>query len=281
MPRIGCERRVDAGTKVHLGRTKGKKMNLRRLLIGPVALAVVLAATPVRAVPSLQLDILGGTYVGGTDETVYATGNNFHLFAFMQGLSLTDNYFLSMALVPPTAVGGNYGSFTVNGGSAINVTSGMDYGNPPVDNIASLLNPADAGDLPPHGVFPTYFTEQKFKFSASNVSGQYDTQSTPGLGNIALSAKNMYYAEFVFDISGLAKGTGLHMDLYSETVCGSVNPKNCSSASDIDVNKFAPFSHDAQGMVTTIPEPETYAMLLAGLGLMGFVARRRSKRSAA
>lgn len=27
--------------------------------------------------------------------------------------------------------------------------------------------------------------------------------------------------------------------------------------------------------VTAIPEPETYAMLLAGLGLMGFVARRR------
>jgi hypothetical protein len=28
--------------------------------------------------------------------------------------------------------------------------------------------------------------------------------------------------------------------------------------------------------VPTIPEPETYAMLLAGLGLMGFIARRRN-----
>jgi len=28
-------------------------------------------------------------------------------------------------------------------------------------------------------------------------------------------------------------------------------------------------------MVSAVPEPETYAMLLAGLGLMGFVARRR------
>ena len=28
-----------------------------------------------------------------------------------------------------------------------------------------------------------------------------------------------------------------------------------------------------------IPEPETYAMLLAGLGLMGFVARRRNQRA--
>ncbi len=30
---------------------------------------------------------------------------------------------------------------------------------------------------------------------------------------------------------------------------------------------------------TAIPEPETYAMLLAGLGLMGFVARRRAKKT--
>lgn len=32
--------------------------------------------------------------------------------------------------------------------------------------------------------------------------------------------------------------------------------------------------------IAPIPEPETYAMLLAGLGLMGFVARRRKQRSA-
>jgi hypothetical protein len=30
--------------------------------------------------------------------------------------------------------------------------------------------------------------------------------------------------------------------------------------------------------VTAIPEPGTYAMLLAGLGLLGFVARRRTAR---
>ena len=29
--------------------------------------------------------------------------------------------------------------------------------------------------------------------------------------------------------------------------------------------------------VAAVPEPETYAMMLAGLGLMGFVARRRKE----
>ena len=35
------------------------------------------------------------------------------------------------------------------------------------------------------------------------------------------------------------------------------------------------------GVTTPIPEPETYAMLLAGLGLMGLVARRRRRQFAA
>jgi hypothetical protein len=30
----------------------------------------------------------------------------------------------------------------------------------------------------------------------------------------------------------------------------------------------------ARFSITAVPEPETYAMMLAGLGLMGFVARR-------
>ena len=30
-------------------------------------------------------------------------------------------------------------------------------------------------------------------------------------------------------------------------------------------------------LVSSVPEPETYAMLLAGLGLMGFAARRKQK----
>jgi hypothetical protein len=37
------------------------------------------------------------------------------------------------------------------------------------------------------------------------------------------------------------------------------------------------FTTDPNVVVTSVPEPETYAMLLAGLGLMGGIVRRRNK----
>jgi hypothetical protein len=36
-----------------------------------------------------------------------------------------------------------------------------------------------------------------------------------------------------------------------------------------------------EGMVSVVPEPEIYAMLLAGLGLVGFAAQRRRNASGA
>ena len=38
---------------------------------------------------------------------------------------------------------------------------------------------------------------------------------------------------------------------------------------------------EIRGFLTPVPEPETYAMLLAGLGLLGFMARRRMDQTVA
>jgi len=40
-------------------------------------------------------------------------------------------------------------------------------------------------------------------------------------------------------------------------------------------------NYNTQIQISPVPEPETYAMLLAGLGVMGFVARRRQKSNKA
>jgi len=40
------------------------------------------------------------------------------------------------------------------------------------------------------------------------------------------------------------------------------------------------FETDNHSFITAVPEPETYAMMLAGLGLLGFMSRRRKQQQA-
>lgn len=246
---------------------------LNRLL---AVFVIALVATSARAIPTLQLDISGGTYDAST-QTIMAPANSFALYAYglgtgPQAISLADRFFLSMAVVPSTTTPGNYGSFTVNG-NTVNVTSDMTAGGPPLE--ASGL--FDAGDLAAHGVFPTYFTEQAFYFSSSNQFAAYNTQDFAG--QVPLSGgTGMYYQQFNFDISGLAPGLGIHFDLYNEKLITKCKNTTCTPL-DIDVNQFAPFSHDAEGAVAAIPEPGTCAMLLVGLGLLGFTSVRRKRKA--
>ncbi len=51
-------------------------------------------------------------------------------------------------------------------------------------------------------------------------------------------------------------------------------------AREVQALNGRPIFTDVQGFASPVPEPETYAMLLAGLGLIGFVASRKSRASA-
>jgi hypothetical protein len=244
---------------------------IRRFKQTALALSVTLMTAPAWAVPTLQLDIAGGTYDNST-ESVLASSNTFSLYAYglasgPKPVSLADDFFLSVSLLGVPQPGDNHGSFTVNG-QTINATGDMIWGTPPVDSILGNAE-WDPGDLRSHGIFPAYFKEIGFQFSAGNTSGEYNTQINTGSGPTVGTA--MYYKRFDFDVSGLTPGLSVHFDLYNSKF---------SKGLELDVDKFAPFSHDAEAHVMTpIPEPETYAMLLAGLGLMGLVARRRKGRA--
>ena len=52
-------------------------MKIQKLAFAPVLAAGMLFGMPAHAVPSLQLDIAGGTYVGGDDQTVYSSSGSF------------------------------------------------------------------------------------------------------------------------------------------------------------------------------------------------------------
>lgn len=242
---------------------RGVTVSLKSKLISFLASLVFSAAA--HAVPTLQLDIAGASYVGGTEESVITTSNTFKLYAYLipdSSNSISDTYYLSIALLPSTSVAGNYGSIQV-GSSTYDVTGDMAYGTPPLETFLSR----QPGDLQTHGVFPTYFLELSFQFSAAQ-SGVYNVQDQAGSGPQA--GGGMYYTEFVFDISGLAAGYDLHFDLYNSSLLSS-SPLNYS------ITEFAPFSHDAgtcrAGNCQNVPEPGTLALI--GIALAGIAGLRR------
>lgn len=232
---------------------------VNQALLGAVVLGV---STIASAVPTLQLGILGGTYNAAT-QTIMASGPTFSLFAFLtpdKTNKIDDTYYLSMAVTPSLSAPASLGSFTVNS-NTVNVTSGMVFGTPPLEAFLGR----DPGDLQPHGIFPTYFSEIGFQFSPLNTSGVFNTQDHPNWG--AQAGSGMYYSQFNFNTSNLANGYAIHFDLYNTQLLGG---------GDIDITQFAPFSHDAESS-TNVAEPGT--LLLMGLGLagIGLIRRRRTQ----
>ena len=224
-------------------------------------LILLVTSSSALAIPMLQLDIADGKYNKDT-ETIMATSNVFTLYALLNTSSLaplTDTYYISAALTPKTGLslthGASAGSFSFNG-KAITATRDMYFGDPPFEKNLAF----DANDLAKHDVYETYFREFSFKFDPKTQVNAYNTQdktATPG---------KLYEMAFNIDISNLVDAYGIHFDLYSESV------KN----GDIDVNKFAPFSHDAEGIhKNPVPEPST--LILLGIGLAGVAIMRRRK----
>jgi len=229
-----------------------------------MATFLVLFAGTAFAIPSLQLNIAGGSYDLSTETIVAPAGNSFDLYAYLipnKSNMVEDIYYVSVALMPQSGpLGVDLGSFTFNG-TPVSVTSGMEYGTPPIETIATQL--FDPGDLSKHSIFDTYFAEFAFEFDFNQVT-PFNTQDLAG--STGTAGTGMYYKKFTLDLTGLDAGYGLHFDLYNVKL---------KAGGDVDVNNFAPFSHDAQsdGRV-----PEAGALLLFGTGLVGLVGYRRVRR---
>ena len=95
-----------------------------------------------------------------------------------------------------------------------------------------------------------------------------------------------------FDLGGSHRGTAETVNVNFGSTAASYTLSSSDPFSTLSLN-FTPGSNGSYGIsylnvggdnvgalldnvsVSAVPEPETYAMLLAGLGLMGFIARRR------
>lgn len=231
------------------------------ILTGVALLGLVNAA---KAIPTLQLDVGGGIYVSGTEETVMAQGNPFTLYALFDTISGHGNpsgtYYISAAIVPKVGPSpGNFGSFQING-TTYSAGSGMQYGGPPVDSLYP--------DLPYHGIFNTFYAEIPFTFNLANKAASYNTQDNPGGPTLDSNGKLIFQA-FNVDTSGLLGDYVVHFDLYDENVHQKKKIIDYSLS-------FAPFSHDAQSTQVHVPDGGMTLVLL-GMSLAGitWLARRQ------
>lgn len=229
------------------------------------------ATATAEAYPILQLDILGGHYDPVT-ETVVSDGDTFTLVALLTpngapgaaATLLADTYYVSAAVSPQQNIfANNLGTFSWNGDN-YDVTDDMTYGTPPLELLSPLH---DGGDLGNHSVFPTFFREFSFTFSAANRTVSYNVADNPGgLTQTSATTGISYYA--VFNVNTALTGNNvLHFDLY--------NDQFRSFGLDRDVDNFAPFSHDAESSSEKVPEPGSMLLMSMGLLIAGKALRRK------
>ena len=271
-----------------------------------VALTMAAFSSQARALPTLQLDAFPGTYDPATGvETTIATANPFMIRALIKPDSLqfgtnglTRNYYLSVAITPGANDPG-FGSFTFDGIQTS--SSNMIYGTPPVESDLSAAK--DPGDLASHGAFPAYFAQFEFNLDPTQKVNSYNVADNNAGSETALytpGSNFLYYMDFEVNILGLTgqpnSPYALHFDLYN-TVTEVTNvysgkgkkAKLVGSTTDIDVDQFAPFSHDAEsghGIVVKSPPPrvpdggQTLLMLGSALSCIGILRWKFGKKAA-
>jgi hypothetical protein len=240
---------------------------VKTLKVAALSAILVLAAARAEALPILQLDIIGGHYDSAT-QTIVSDGPDFTLVALLTPQNsqstaslLSDTYYISAAVSPnPGPGGGSLGDFSWNG-TNYDVTDDMTYGTPPLDIDGGAKDP---GDLQPHGVFPTYFREFGFQFSAANKTVQYNSQDDPGGLTPTTATTNVsYFATFTITTELIGNNV-LHFDLYNTLLATCKKNQTCTG--DIDAELNAPFSHDAQSNNTQqVPEPQSILLMSVGL----------------
>ena len=250
------------------------------------AILTLLTLSPaVFAIPTMQIDIAGGTYFTGTDadgaakDSIITSDNEFDLFIYtnpdgkktgQRAITESDifdagssiEFYLSVALTPKTDIAGNYGTFDING-QTIDVTGDMTLGTPPLDDLLK--------DAAPHGVYDTFYKEILVEFDTNNrnESCNYNVQDNAGIGPQAVTQScksTMFYEAFSIDKSNLVSDFQLHFDFYA------VDP-TASKKSQTLVD-FAPWSHDAQ-TVNKVPVPAPLALISLGLLALGFSHRNK------
>ena len=202
---------------------------------------------------------------------------------FNQAFTITFDFFMS----PGTVLVGDGMTFvltpddpgTVNGGSPLVPSGGSDlgYGNSGLSGLAFAIDTFNFSGEPVSpsiqilengSVTPLAYTETGLAdirdpsyFQWNTVLSYAPSGASDSMGTLT-GTINQFIGGLSFSVNAPVDGTSLHnTPLYYGFTAG---------------NGVADDGHYVSSAIP-VPEPETYAMLLAGLGLVGWTARRRTR----
>jgi hypothetical protein len=196
-----------------------------------------------------------------------------HIYKFRNAL-------IALVLASAAVVGGNAAAQTINVYTWDGLCSDCSpLGDTPATATLTLQNYTAGAELTATNFISFSYTSAIFPTGLSFIADGSSTISgvLPANGDAAIS------------LSGLTDlGTGL--GAYSFTTAGNGAWTLALNGTSFDEHgsgsQSSHFKHDHDehhgggGGPSPIPEPESYAMMLAGLGMMGFIARRRKRNVA-
>lgn len=225
-------------------RAKGNK-------IKKISLAIALAIASVSA----QADQIIGLYNTGQGFTASMQDTHYTLNGSGNGYVAANNSW-------PVATGGPW----------VANTATSSWLTPLADSAASF-DPSSNGTY----TWTTTFDLTGYDATTASLSGQFsaDNAAVAYLNNYAIGISSSYrnWSSFASTSGDFLSGVNTLSFVVTNFAQNSGNPTGIRAefiSSDVVRAKFI-----SSDIVAVVPEPETYAMLLSGLGLLGFTARRR------
>lgn len=134
------------------------------------------------------------------------------------------------------------------------------------------------------GLFNSANSQSYIVHTVMNLS-LYDASNTP-INFVTGLSVGLPDVDFLADVTTASGSGGFH---YSATLQANACQGYTCSPFDSAANIFSAYHADGNGTLlqtsvstgfyftTPVPEPESYAMMVAGLGLVGYIARRRTQ----